>query len=261
MRFLKLFTHKNKANRIKENQANFKRTIKPDNMSEFNYDLLSEIIFTNDTAFTDIDIEKAKMMLCICKNAKNNKNIQISFDKAKVYTYFKQIRAISIKKGRKMVYKWNADDMEGDVDLKINEEYSAQIANIIAKILKENSYIVSQMKRIMIIEQKLNKDKILISLKNIVSIIESLGINMENITDNDRIICNNNFEYTREQLKRVEIITIFKYNAYFINLMFNNNMSENDIIDYISKEYFHNNWYRLPIIFTKWLGAQRNLSM
>lgn len=230
-------------------------------MSEFNYDLLSEIIFTNDIAFTDIDIEKAKMMLCICKNAKNNKNIQISFDKAKVYTYFKQIRAISIKKGRKMVYKWNAENMEGDVDLKINEEYSAQIANIIAKILKENSYIVSQMKRIMIIEQKLNKDKILISLKNIISIIESLGIDMENITDNDRIICNNNFEYTREQLKRVEIITIFKYNAYFINLMFNHNMSEIDIIDYISKEYYHNNWYRLPIIFTKWLGAERNISI
>ena len=113
----------------------------------------------------------------------------------------------------------------------------------------------------MIIEQKLNKDKILISLKNIISIIESLGIDMENITDNDRIICNNNFEYTREQLKRVEIITIFKYNAYFINLMFNHNMSEIDIIDYISKEYYHNNWYRLPIIFTKWLGAERNISI
>ena len=160
-----------------------------------------------------------------------------------------------------MFYKWNAENMEGDVDLKINEEYSAQIANIIADILKENSYIVSQMKRIMIIEQKLNKDKILISLKNIVSIIESLGIDMENITNDDRIICNNNFEYTREQLKRVEIITIFKYNAYFINVMFNNNMSENEIIDYISKAYFHDNWYRLPIVFTKWLGAQRNLSI
>ena len=230
-------------------------------MSVINYDLLSEIIFTNDTTFTDVDIEKAKMLLCICKNAKNNKNIQISFDKAKVYTYFKQIRAISIKKGRKMVYKWDAEDMEGDVDLKINDEHKAQIAKIITNILKENPYIISQMKRIMIIEQQLNKDNILISLKNIVSIIESLGIDMENITDDDRHICNNNCEYTREKLKRVEIITIFKYNAYFINLMFNNNMSENDIIDYISKEYFHNNWYRLPIIFTKWLGAQRNLSM
>ena len=160
-----------------------------------------------------------------------------------------------------MVYKWDADDMEGDVDLKINDEHKATIANIIANIFKENSYIVSQIKRIMIIEQKLNKDKILISLKNLISIIESLGIDMENITDDDRIRCNNNSEYIREKLKRVEIITIFKYNAYFINLMFNHNMSEIDIIDYISKEYYHNNWYRLPIIFTKWLGAQRNLSI
>jgi hypothetical protein len=158
-----------------------------------------------------------------------------------------------------MVYKWDADDMEGDVDLKINEEYKANIANIIANIFKENAYIVSQIKRIMIIEQKLNKDNILISLKNIISIIESLGIDMENITDDDRIRCNNTYEYTRERLKRVEIITIFKYNAYFINWMFNHNMREDDIIEYISKEYFHNNWYRLPIIFTKWLGAERKL--
>jgi hypothetical protein len=84
---------------------------------------------------------------------------------------------------------------------------------------------------------------------------------MENITDDDIIRCNNTYEYTREKLKRVEIITIFKYNAYFINLMFNHNMREDDIIEYISKEYFHNNWYRLPIIFTKWLGAERNLSV
>jgi len=228
-------------------------------MNAINNDLLSEIIFTNDAAFTDIDIEKAKMMLCICKNAQNNKNIQISFDKVKVYKYFKQIRSISIKKGRKMVYKWDAEDMEGDVDLKINEEYKADIANIIANIFKENSYIVSQIKRIMIIEQKLNKETLIISLKNIISIIESLGIDMENITDDDRIRCNNTYEYTREKLKRVEIITIFKYNAYFLNWMFNHDMSENDIIDYISKEYFHNNWYRLPIIFTKWLSAERKL--
>lgn len=263
MDFLKYYTQY-QTKEVKITQANsreHKLIIQPYNMDKFNYDLLSEIIFTNEKAFTDIDIEKAKMILCICKNAKNNTNIQISFDKAKVYTYFKQIRSISIKKGRKMVYKWNAENMEGDVDLKINEEYSAQIANIIAKILKENSYIVSQMKRIMIIEQKMNKENILISLKNIISIIESLGINMENITDDDRIRCNNNYEYTREQLKRVEIITIFKYNAYFINMMFNNNMSENEIIEYISKAYFHDNWYRLPIVFTKWLGSQRNLSI
>ena len=227
-------------------------------MNTINNDLLSEIIFTNDASFTDIDIEKAKMMLCICKNAQNNKNILISFDKVKVYKYFKQIRAISIKKGRKMVYKWDAEDMEGDVDLKINEEYKANIANIITNIFKENAYIVSQIKRIMIIEQKLIKETLIISLKNIISIIESLGIDMENITDDDRIRCNNTYEYTRERLKRVEIITIFKYNAYFINLMFNHNMKEDDIIDYISKDYFHNNWYRLPIIFTKWLGTQRN---
>ena len=107
-------------------------------MSEFNYDLLSEVIFTNDIAFTDIDIEKAKMMLCICKNAKNNKNIQISFDKAKVYTYFKQIRAISIKKGRKMVYKWDAEDKDKEAEIaKLPKDIQDKIKNIAKEALSK----------------------------------------------------------------------------------------------------------------------------
>jgi hypothetical protein len=74
---------------------------------------------------------------------------------------------------------------------------------------------------------------------------------MENITDDDRYKCLNDEEYVLEKYNRTEIITIYKYNAYFINLMFNNNISENDIIKFISTNYFQNNWYRIPIIFTK----------
>ena len=40
-------------------------------------EVLSEVIFANDEAFYGIDVEKAKMILCVCKNAKNNKNIKI----------------------------------------------------------------------------------------------------------------------------------------------------------------------------------------
>lgn len=219
-------------------------------MASINYDLFSELIFTNDTTFTDIDTKKAKMMLCTCKIARNNKNILLSFDIEKAKKYFKQIRSISIKKGRKEVYI-DDEDIVGYFDLDINEEYKTKIANIIANIFKETPYVVSQIKRYMIIEQKKYTDKILKNLKKIISIIESLGIDMENITDDDRYKCLNDEEYVIEKYNRSEIITIYKYNAYFINLMFNNNISENDIIKFISTNYFHNNWYRIPIIFTK----------
>ena len=53
------------------------------NHSQLNHYLLSEVIFTNDEAFAEIDVEKARMMLCVCKNAKNNRNIKACIDNAK----------------------------------------------------------------------------------------------------------------------------------------------------------------------------------
>jgi hypothetical protein len=222
-------------------------------MTEINYDLISEIIFTNDITFTDIDIEKAKMMLCICKMARNNKNILLSFDKVKVKKYCKEIKSISKKKARKMIYKWDTDDMEGEVNLDINNEYKTKIINIIANISNENAYIIECVKNVMHIEQKKIIDKIIKSLKKIISIIESLGVDMDNITDDDRYMCQNNLEYIKEKYNRIEINTIFKYNAYFINMLSNNKISEKTIINYISSEYFDNNFYRLPIIFTRYM--------
>ena len=45
-------------------------------MSAINYELLSELIFTNDEIFTDINIKKAKIIARVCKLAKINKNIK-----------------------------------------------------------------------------------------------------------------------------------------------------------------------------------------
>lgn len=60
-------------------------------MSAINYELLSEIIFTNDEVFDFIDINKAKSVVCSCKNASLNKNIKLSFDRFKVHKYFDKI--------------------------------------------------------------------------------------------------------------------------------------------------------------------------
>jgi transcriptional regulatory protein LevR len=63
-----------------------------------NHALISEVIFTNDEAFSDVEIEKAKMILCVCKNAKQNKNIKKSFDKVKIQRHCKYFTLISSKK-------------------------------------------------------------------------------------------------------------------------------------------------------------------
>ena len=69
-------------------------------MSTINYELLSEIIFTNDKVFDFIDIDKAKSIVCLCKNASLNKNIKLSFDRFKVHEYFDKI---AIKINRKII--------------------------------------------------------------------------------------------------------------------------------------------------------------
>jgi hypothetical protein len=45
-------------------------------MNEINYKLISEIIFTNDTTFTDINIRNAKVIVRTCKLAKFN-NVKV----------------------------------------------------------------------------------------------------------------------------------------------------------------------------------------
>jgi len=70
-------------------------------MSEIDYKLISEIIFTNDTTFTDIDIKNAKIIARTCKLARFNKNIQQSFDNFKINKYYKQVKYLSEKKKKK----------------------------------------------------------------------------------------------------------------------------------------------------------------
>ena len=44
-------------------------------MTEINYELMSEIIFTNDEVFDYIDINTAKILTCLCKTANSNKKL------------------------------------------------------------------------------------------------------------------------------------------------------------------------------------------
>jgi hypothetical protein len=204
--------------------------------------LLSEVIFTNDEAFTSVDIEKAKMMLCVCKNAKHNKNIKMSFDKVKIEKFCRQIKIISTKKAKKELYNRLAEELDGDTDLNIKRTHKARVMKIITNVLKENQYIIEGVKERMIIEQILNTEKYYNELTKAVTVITRLGIDMNNITDEDREICNEDDEYVSIKYNRVEIATIFKYNSYWLNMLVNPT-KEKEIIEYISSEHYDTVWW------------------
>jgi len=223
--------------------------------SILNHDLLSEVIFTNDESFSEVGIGKAKMMLCVCKNAKRNKNIKMSFDKVKIERFCRQIKTISTKKAKKELYNRAAEELEGDTDLNIKRTHKAKVMKIIANVLKENQYIIEGVKERMIIEQILNTEKYYNELTKAVEVITRLGIDMYNITDEDRELCNEDDEYISIKYNRVEIATIFKYNSYWLNMLFDHK-KEKEIIEYISSDHYDTVWWnsKTPTIHPVILG-------
>ena len=221
-------------------------------MSVIDYELLSEIIFTNDTTFTDINIKKAKIIARVCKLAKINKNIKLSYDNCKIDIYHKQIMYLSIEKTEKeFVNGGKFDENTGAMKLNINKKYKRNIYNIIINLLKENDYIVDGVKEKIVMEQKKNISKFYIKLKEKYAIVMAYN----NITDSDDET--DSFEddddYNDIEFEIAFIITMFKYNAYFINMLSKTLVNEKEVINYISSKYFTKNWYTIPIIFPKCL--------
>jgi hypothetical protein len=229
-----------------------------------NHDLLSEIIFANDTAFADIDSNKARMMLCASKMAQNNKNILTSIDSEKARRFCKEIKALSYKKAKKTIYEWNkayleneedeaddAADLGNEEDLRIDEEYRTKVEGIITNISKESQYVADTIKKVICAEQGLRVDKIIKSLQDSISILVNLGVDMENITDEDRYMCLDDYDYMKEKEHRVKIILVFKYNAYFLNTLFNNGVSEDTIVEYINNKQSKDYYKKLSSVFTE----------
>ena len=74
-----------------------------------------------------------------------------------------------------------------------------------------------------------------------------------NTTDDNADTFDDDDEYNNVEFEIAFIITIFKYNAYFINMLSKTLVNEDDVIHYISSKYYTNNWYTIPIIFPKCL--------
>ena len=220
-------------------------------MSAINHELLSEIIFTNDEIFTNINIKKAKIIARVCKLAKFNKNIKMSYDKCKIDIYHKQIMFLSMEKTEKEFVNGGKFDVNtGAMKLNINKKYKRKVYNIIINLLKENEYIVDGVKEKMVAEQKKNISKYYIKLK-----VKRAIVMVYNNTDDDydADTFEDDDEYNEVEFEIAHIITMFKYNAYFINMLSKTLVIEKDVIHYISSKYFTKNWYTIPIIFPKCL--------
>lgn len=142
------------------------------------------------------------------------------------------------------------DETSGSMKLNINKKYKRKIYNIIISLLKENDYVVEGVKEKMVAEQKKNISKFIIKLTKKVSIIMAYN----NITEDDDIdTFEDDDEYNNLEFEIAFIITIFKYNSYFINMFSKTLVNEKDVISYISSNYFTKNWYTTPIIFPECL--------
>ena len=123
-------------------------------MSAINYELLSEIIFTNDEVFDFIDINKAKSVVCSCKNASLNKNIKLSFDRFKVRKYFDKIFDVIfnyLMNTKKRAYLIREGITETN-----NEDYSitSQLDEIIDDLKKENINVLDGFRELIVLEFK-----------------------------------------------------------------------------------------------------------
>jgi len=106
----------------------------------------------------------------------------------------------------------------------------------------------------MVAEQNKNISNYIIKLTKKVSIIMAYNTN-NNFTDNDNDagMYQDDDDYNNIEFEIAFIITIFKYNSYFINMLSKTLVNEKNVISYISSKYFTKNWHKIPIIFPKCL--------
>jgi hypothetical protein len=121
-------------------------------MTEINYELISELIFTNEKIFDYIDIDMARILSCLCKNAGLNKNIKLSFDRFKAREYFDKIFDVItqyIMYIQKSAYLIRENIGE-------NNEYSitAQLDDIIDDLKKENENVIDGFRELIVLEYK-----------------------------------------------------------------------------------------------------------
>ena len=244
--YVKAKRNRSKLSNSRNSLENSRTTMtSPYTLSPRDNSLLSEIIFTNDVAFAKIDFEKAKMMLCVCKNAKQNKNIKISIDRAKARNYCTQITNLSSRKTTNEFYNRSIQEFDGESNLNIERIHRERVRRILGSLLAENQYVIDGVKERMAIEQMRNIDKYYTRLQNAIAVINRLGIDIDNISEEDRELCDEDEEYYAIKYDRIELATIYKYNSFLLNMLENMLEKEDEIIKYISTKEYDDTWWSM----------------
>lgn len=132
----------------KQSKADTKMT------TEVNYELITEVLFANDTAFRDINIDEAKVIAYLCKAANSNLNVKLSFDRTKARHYFDKIFDIMfnfITYKNKIAYLKREELLEtGGKDYGI----TSQLDEIIEDLKKENLNVLEGFRELVVLEFK-----------------------------------------------------------------------------------------------------------
>jgi len=123
-------------------------------MSPINYDLLSEIIFTQDNLFNNLNKEEAKVVSSLCKNAKTNKDVMLSFDRVKAYEYFDKVFDIIT---HHIMYKKRVKYIEREaLSRDLGDEFSitSRLENITEALKKENENVLNGFRELIVMEFK-----------------------------------------------------------------------------------------------------------
>jgi hypothetical protein len=121
---------------------------------EINYELISEILFTNEETFIDIAIKKAHIVACTCKIARTNKNIKLSYYRFKAREYFEKINdvvfnSIIYKKRKQFLLQENISEVDEE-EFNIINQYD----NIIDELKKENENVLEGFRELIVLEFK-----------------------------------------------------------------------------------------------------------
>jgi hypothetical protein len=133
-----------------------KVAVKENGIHNIDFSLLSEIIFTNDAAFNNIDTVTAKMLNCVCKNAGLNKTIKMKLDVYKTRCYYDKFKNIINRNS----INHNIEDFI-TVFKEIAKEKSANhnIEDFITEfkeIAKENAVVNDGFRELVVIDYKLS---------------------------------------------------------------------------------------------------------
>lgn len=120
--------------------------------TEVNYELISNVLFANDSAFLDIDIKEAKVIKCLCKAASLNTNITLCIDRTKAREYFDIIGELIFKD---IIYKnRNAYLIRENISKTDGEEYNitSEYDKFINKLKDENVNVLDGFRELIVLE-------------------------------------------------------------------------------------------------------------